>query len=101
MNPNTQFDDLLFLVSPVIVFAIAAALEYAFTAWTRRAHRIRAARTPGSRVTRGLSDSDRALRQAALHLDRERERAIADLGTDWVLHPEHKREAAPARGERK
>lgn len=92
MNPNsTQLDDFLFLMAPVAVFAIAALLECAFSAWTRRANRIRAANTPGSRVTRGLSDSDRALRQAALHLDRERERAIADLGTDWVLHPDHKR----------
>lgn len=77
-------NDFLFLASPVLVFALVTALQYGLEIWARR---IRLAR---SQATKGLTQAERDRRRSALHLDLAREKAIADLGTDWVLHPQYK-----------
>lgn len=77
-------NEFLFLASPVLTFALLAALQYGLEAWARR---IRA--TP-RRATKGLTPAERDIRRAALHLHDARARAIADLGTEWVLHPNYK-----------
>lgn len=77
-------NDFLFLASPVLVFALVTALQYGLEAGARRTRLAR------SQATKGLTPGERAQRRAAAHLDRERVRAIADLGTDWVLHRDYK-----------
>lgn len=78
---------ILFLTIPFFVAALVALATYYLQRW---AAAIRRARARGC-ATRGLSKAQRDQRRAALHLASQRERAIEDLGEDWLLHPKRLR----------
>lgn len=73
---------ILFWVAIPAAFLLLALAHAGLAAWGASIRRDRGQATPG------LTPLERLQRQNALHLARERERALAELGTDWVLHPQ-------------
>lgn len=89
MNPTEPlFSPLALAAVAFLLFPAAAALLLLKDWIAAKARQRRAMRR--SQAHRGLSYAERRRRLSALHLDRERARAIESLGTDWVLHPEYR-----------
>lgn len=76
---------ILFLTIPFFVAALVALATYYLQRWAAAIRRGRGC------ATRGLTRAERDQRRAALHLDAQRDRAIAELGEDWLLHPKRLR----------